>query len=78
MIFDFEILRADCITRVSEQYHISSIISRVFSLPKHSQTSRSILYDGSRSLELFRKVKTRTIAKFHRTDLRSYMYLYSF
>ena len=31
--------------------------------------SRSILYDGSRSLGLFRKGKTRIIAKFDGTDL---------
>ena len=40
-----------------------------FSLPKQSQKSRSILQDGSRSLELFWKGKTCIIAKFHRTDL---------
>ena len=38
-------------------------------LPKQSQRSRSILQDGSRSLELFRKGKIGIIAKFHRTDL---------
>ena len=40
-----------------------------FFLPKQSQRSRSILQDGSRSLELFRKGKIGIIAKFHRTDL---------
>ena len=38
-------------------------------LPTQFQKSRSILKDGSRSLGLFRKVKTRIIAKFHRADL---------
>ena len=40
-----------------------------FFLPKQSQKSRSILQDGSRSLGLFRKGKTRIIAKFLPTDL---------
>ena len=38
-------------------YRISSIIRRSFFLPKQSQRSRSVLYDGSRSLGLFRKGK---------------------
>ena len=38
-------------------------------LPKQSQKSRPVSKDESRSLELFRKGKTRIIAKFHRTDL---------
>ena len=40
-----------------------------FFLPKQFQRSRSILYDGSRSLGLFRKGKTLIIAKFDRADL---------
>ena len=36
---------------------------------KQSQTFISILQDGSRSLNLFRKGKTHIIAKFHWTDL---------
>ena len=44
----------------------------VFFLPKQSQKSRSILSDGSRSLGLFRKGKTRFTAKSHRTDLIIY------
>ena len=36
--------------------------------PKQSKSSRSILFDGSRSLALFRKGRI-DIAKFHRTDL---------
>ena len=38
-----------------------------FSIPKQSQKSRSILYDGSRSLGLLRKAKSRILAKVHRT-----------
>ena len=38
-------------------------------LPKQSQRSISVLYDGSRSLGVFRKGKTRIIAKFDGTDL---------
>ena len=52
------------------QYRISLVIRQeFFFLPKQSRKSRSILKDGSRSLELFRKGKTRIIAEFHRTDL---------
>ena len=40
-----------------------------FFLLKQCQKSRSILYNGSRSLGLFRKGKTCIIAKFHKTDL---------
>ena len=50
-------------------YRISSVIRQSFFLPKQSQKSRSILQDRSRSLGLFRKGKTRIIAKFHRADL---------
>ena len=50
-------------------YRISSVIRRVFFLPKQSKRSRSILQDGSRSFGLFRKGKIGIIAKFHRTDL---------
>ena len=50
-------------------YCISSVIRRIFFLPKQSQRSRSILEDGSRSLGLFRKDKIGIIAKFHRTDV---------
>ena len=50
-------------------YCISLVIRRSFFLPKQSQKSRSILQDGSRSLGLFRKGKTGTIAKFLRADL---------
>ena len=55
-------------------YHISLVIRQSFSLPKQSQksTGRSILQEGSKSLGLFRKSKTRIIAKFHRTDLVIY------
>ena len=49
-------------------YHISSVIRQSFFLPKQSQKSRSVLLDGSRSLGVFRKGKTRTTAKFLRTD----------
>ena len=48
-------------------YHISLLMRQRFLLPKQSQTSRSILQDGSRSLGLFRKGKTHR--KFQRTDL---------
>ena len=41
----------------------------VFFLPKQSKNPRYIFSDESRSLGLFRKVKTSIIAKFHRTDL---------
>ena len=54
---------------VFKLYYVSLIIRQKFFLPKQSQKSRSILYDGSRSLGLFRKGKTHIIAKFHRTDL---------
>ena len=50
-------------------YRISSVIRRGFSLPKQSKISRSVLEDGSRSFELFRKGKIGIIAKFHGTDL---------
>ena len=40
-----------------------------FSFQNNPQKSRSILYDGSRSLGLFRKGKTGIKAKFHRIDL---------
>ena len=50
-------------------YRISSVIRQSFFLPKQSQKSRSILQDGSRSLELFRKGKTSIIAKFLSADL---------
>ena len=43
--------------------------TKFFSLPKQSQKSRSILWDGSRSLRLFRKGKTRITAKLHWIDL---------
>ena len=52
-----------------EDYHISSVIRQSFFPSKTSQKSRSVLQDGSRSLELFRKGKTCTIAKFLKTDL---------
>ena len=52
-----------------KSYPISSVIRRCFFLSKQSQKSRSILSDGSRSLGLFRKGKTRITAKLHRTDL---------
>ena len=45
------------------------IITDFFFLPKQSQKSRSIIYDGSRSLGLFKKGKTHNTAKFLRTDL---------
>ena len=51
-----------------ESYHISSAIRQNFFLPKQSQKPRSILYDGSRSLWLFREGKTHIIAKVHKTD----------
>ena len=51
------------------EYRISLVIRQSFFLPNHSQKSRSVLQDRSRSLGLFRKGKTRIIAKFHRTDL---------
>ena len=50
-------------------YHISLVIRRKFFLPKQCHKSRSILKDGSRSLELFRKGKIHNPAKFHMTDL---------
>ena len=51
-------------------YRISSLIRQCFFfLPKQSQKSRSVLKDGSRSLGLFRKGKTRITAKLHRADL---------
>ena len=50
-------------------YRISSVIRRKVFLPKQSQKFRSVLKDGSRSLGLFKKDKTRIIAKFHRSDL---------
>ena len=50
-------------------YRISSVIRRSFFLPKQSQKSKSVLQDGSRSLGLFRKGKTRIIAKCLRADL---------
>ena len=40
-----------------------------FFFPKQFQKSRSILQDGSRSLELFRKGETHIIEKIYRTDL---------
>ena len=51
------------------KYRISSLIRRCFFLPKQSQKSRSILQDGSRSLGLFRKGKTRITAKLQRADM---------
>ena len=43
---------------------------RKFFLPKQSQSSRSILQDGSRSLGCLGRVKlVGIIANFHRTDL---------
>ena len=45
-------------------YRISSVVRQSFFLPKQSQKSRSVLQDRSRSLGLFRKGKTRIIAKF--------------
>ena len=51
-------------------YHISLVVRWIIFFPKQSQSSRSVLKDGSRSLELFRKGKIGIIiAKFHRTDL---------
>ena len=58
---------ANCYALAS--YRISSVIRRSFFLPKQFQKSRSVLQDGSRSLGLFRKGKTRIIAKFLRADL---------
>ena len=49
-------------------YHISSVIRQSYFPSKQSQKSRSI-FNRSRSLGLFKKDKTRIIAKFHRTDL---------
>ena len=53
-------------------YHVSLALRWSFFLPKQSQKSRSILEDGSRSLGLLRRGKTRIITKFHRTDLVIY------
>ena len=50
-------------------YRISSVIRWRLFLPKQSQRPRSVFFDGSRSLGLFRKGKIGIIAKFHRTDL---------
>ena len=50
-------------------YRISSLIRQCFFLPKQSQKSRSVLQDGSRSLGLFRKGKTRITAKLQRADM---------
>ena len=65
LLLQFSIHKCNC----SYIYRISSVIRQCFFLPKQSQRSRSILQDGSTSLELFRKGKTHNIAKFHRTDL---------
>ena len=54
---------------VPKHLTISLVIRQdFFFLPKQSQKFRSILYDGSRSLGLFRKGKSLIIAKIHRTD----------
>ena len=50
-------------------YRISSVIRQSFFLSKQPQKSRAILQDGSRSLGLFRKGKTRIIAKCLGVDL---------
>ena len=50
-------------------YHISSVIRPSVFLPKQSQKARSVLLEGSRSLELFRKGKTGIIVKLRSTDL---------
>ena len=50
-------------------YRISWVLRRSFFLPKQSQESRFILQDRSRSLGLFRKGKTRIIAKCLRADV---------
>ena len=49
--------------------YISLVIRHSLFPSKQSQKSRSVLSDGSRSMELLRKGKTHTIAKFQRTDL---------
>ena len=51
-----------------KHYHISSVIRRIFFTSKTIPKSRSVLKDGSRSLGLFGKGKSRIIATFHRTD----------
>ena len=48
-------------------HRISSVIRKKVFFPKQSQKFRSVL--KSRSLGLFRKGKTRIVAKFHRSDL---------
>ena len=53
-------------------YRICSAIRPSFFPSKHSQKSRSVLQDGSRSLGLLRKAKACIIAKFHGTDLGIY------
>ena len=61
--------------KVSFNYHQILLLSYFFayktvSFPsKTIKKSRSVLLDGSRSLGLFRKGKTRITAKLHRTDL---------
>ena len=49
-------------------YRFSLDIRQSCFLPKQFQKSRSIFYDGSRSLGLFRKGKNRISSKFHWTD----------
>ena len=50
-------------------YHMSSVIRQIFFPSETIAKSRSIIYDRSRSLGMFRKGKTSIVAKFHRTDL---------
>ena len=50
-------------------YHISSVIRQSFPCQNNPKNSRSILYDGCRSLGLFMKGKTHIIANFLWTDL---------
>ena len=51
-------------------YCISLVIRQYFlSFQNNAKNLESFLQDGSRSLGLFRKGKTRIIAKFHRNDL---------
>ena len=65
-----------CDSGLSQGVHsISHIVFLIYDkalfLPKQCKKSRSILYDGSRSLGLFREGETHIIqvAKLHRTDL---------
>ena len=51
------------------QYHIFLVIRQSFFLPKQSQKFRSVFYDGSISLGLFRKGETCILAKSHRGDV---------